>query len=174
MWYTRTRVCGCVCSGLVPEPTFQREADEAAERTGRPEARVFPEPEANEGAGWPVGAWGAHPQRTLLLLWRYGCLIFSFFFDTLNFNLVLTDNVLAKHWIVKNLFCIIRYFLLAGHFFLMFCLICHYPIPGELFRSMPLFKDDQWVESTLGLSTFNRLRCFHTILNVKWVHNVKK
>lgn len=44
-------MCGCVCSGLVPEPTFQREADEAAERTGGPEARVFPEPEANEGAG---------------------------------------------------------------------------------------------------------------------------
>lgn len=44
-------MCLRVCSGLVPEPTLEREAHEAAERAGRPEARVLPEPEANEGAG---------------------------------------------------------------------------------------------------------------------------
>lgn len=119
--------------------------------------------------GWSLGSSSPTDPSPTMEVW----LLNIFFFDTLNFSLVLTDNVLAKHWIVKNLFCIICYFLLAGHFFLMFCLICHYPIAGELFRSMPLFKDNQWVESTLGLSTFNRLRCFHTILNVKWVHNVK-
>lgn len=64
-------MCVCVCSGLVPEPTFQREAHEAAERAGRPEARVFPEPEADEDAGGPAGARGADPQRALLLLRRY-------------------------------------------------------------------------------------------------------
>lgn len=61
----------CVCPGLVPEPTVQREAHEAAERAGRPEARVLPEPEADEDAGGPAGARGADPQRALLLLRRY-------------------------------------------------------------------------------------------------------
>lgn len=64
-------MCACVCPGLVPEPTFQREAHEAAERAGRPEARVLPEPEADEDAGGPAGARGADPQRAFLLLWRY-------------------------------------------------------------------------------------------------------
>lgn len=68
---TQSDPCMCVCPGLVPEPSFQREAHEAAERAGRPEARVFPEPEADEDAGGPTGARGAHPQRALLLLWRY-------------------------------------------------------------------------------------------------------
>ena len=66
----------CVCLGLVPEPTFQREAHEAAERAGCAEARVFPQPEADEDAGGPVGARGAHPQRALLLLRRYATISF--------------------------------------------------------------------------------------------------
>lgn len=59
-----------MCPGLVPEPTFQREAHEAAERAGRPEACIFSEPEADEDAGGQARTRGAHPQRPLLLLWR--------------------------------------------------------------------------------------------------------
>lgn len=66
-----TGMCVRVCPGLVPEPTFQRETHEAAERAGSAETRVFPEPEADEDAGGPTGARGAHPQRALLLLRRY-------------------------------------------------------------------------------------------------------
>lgn len=73
----------CVFPGLVPEPTFQREAHEAAERFGRQEARVFPEPEADEDVGGPAGAGGAHPQRALLLLWRYSYSLASFVFQSL-------------------------------------------------------------------------------------------
>ena len=67
---THMCVCVCVCPGLVPEPTVQRETHEAAERAGRQEARVLPQPEADEDAGGPAGARGAHPQRALLLLRR--------------------------------------------------------------------------------------------------------
>lgn len=53
--------------GLVPKPEVQRETHEAAEHSGRPEARVFPRPEEDESAGREAGgrrAWA------LLLLWR--------------------------------------------------------------------------------------------------------
>lgn len=60
------------CSGLVPEPSVQREAHEAAERAGRAAARLLPQPEADEDVSGPAGARRAAPQRTLLLLWRYG------------------------------------------------------------------------------------------------------
>lgn len=72
MCYVWMYICLCVRPGLVPESTFQRETHETAERAGRPEARVFPEPEKDEDAGGPAGARGAAPQRALLLLWRYG------------------------------------------------------------------------------------------------------
>lgn len=65
-----------VCPGLVPEPTFQREAHEAAERAGRPETCVLPEPKADEDASGQAGARGADPQRALLLLWRYALSLF--------------------------------------------------------------------------------------------------
>lgn len=71
--YQYVRVCVSVRArvpGLVPEPSFQREAHEAAERTGRPETRVFPEPEADEDAGGPARARRAHPKWPILLLWR--------------------------------------------------------------------------------------------------------
>lgn len=71
--YINMRVCVCVrprVPGLVPEPSFQREAHEAAERAGRPETRVFPEPEADEDAGGPARARRAHPKWPILLLWR--------------------------------------------------------------------------------------------------------
>lgn len=66
------RVTRCVCcgAGLVPEPALQGETHEAAERAGRPETRLLPEPAAHEDPGGPPGARRAHPQRTLLLLRR--------------------------------------------------------------------------------------------------------
>lgn len=64
-----------VCpKGLVPESEVQRETHEAAELSGRPETRVLPRPEEDEGAGGETGSRGAW---TLLLLWRYvGLIIF--------------------------------------------------------------------------------------------------
>lgn len=56
-----------VLKGLVSKPEVQGEADEAAELPGRPEARVLPRPEEDEGAGREAGSRGAW---TLLLLWR--------------------------------------------------------------------------------------------------------
>lgn len=53
--------------GLVPKSEVQRETHEAAELSGRPETRVLPRPEEDEGAGRETGGRGA---GTLLLLWR--------------------------------------------------------------------------------------------------------
>lgn len=63
------RVC-VFAAGLVPEPSFQREAHEAAERAGRPETRLLPEPQADEDAGGQARTRRADPQRPLLLLRR--------------------------------------------------------------------------------------------------------
>ncbi|NWS66924.1 LHX1 protein, partial [Crotophaga sulcirostris] len=58
-------------SGVVPEPALQGAEDEAAERAGRPQARVLPQPAQDAAAGGPAGARRAHPQRALLLLRRW-------------------------------------------------------------------------------------------------------
>lgn len=56
--------------GVVPEPALQREEDEAAERLGSPQACLLQESKEDETTGGPPGAWGAHPQWALLILWR--------------------------------------------------------------------------------------------------------
>lgn len=75
MFAATYQTCVFVCSGLVSEPTLQRKAHEAAERSGRTATRVFPEPAEDEDARGPTGARGAHPQRAFLLLWRYDSFI---------------------------------------------------------------------------------------------------
>lgn len=62
-----TRYLFIYFEGLVPKSEVQREAHEAAEHPGRPETRVLPRPEEDEGAGRQTRAGRA---GTLLLLWR--------------------------------------------------------------------------------------------------------
>lgn len=57
-------------AGLVPEPTVQREADEAAERPRRTAARLLQGPEEDEAPGRPAGGPGHSRTRGLWILRR--------------------------------------------------------------------------------------------------------
>lgn len=57
-------------AGLVPEPTVQREADEAAECSGRTAARLLQGPEEDEAPGRPAGGPGHSRTRGLRILRR--------------------------------------------------------------------------------------------------------